>query len=268
MDKLCAKCGKQLRPDQGFCEACGTAWAPDAKVPSATVTNPVVPPAAAPVQAFSKGGSGKSVAIVAIALIVAIGLGGWLFLRYRGSSSSVETSSRTSTTVTHAAPPRAASTAAKAAVIPTATDTSALVPMASAASQTPSAIDAATEVAANSKPCSVVTRAEVEQILGTKIIKLTTSDTTCLYYTDETRSVEVATTWADGKAAYLQMKGFNSAPGNVQEITGIGDEAYSPVSEVLHVLKGDTYVVVNARVYPNVVETESAIARKVMEKLK
>lgn len=37
---------------------------------------------------------------------------------------------------------------------------------------------------------------------------------------------------------------------------------------VCYVLKGDTYVVVNSREYPNELENESAIARKVMEKMK
>jgi len=129
-------------------------------------------------------------------------------------------------------------------------------------------MDAATAKAANSKPCSVITRAEMETILGTKVVKMATNDLTCQFYTDDTSSADVETTWTGGKAVYEQIKGYNRAPGDLQAVTGIGDEAYFPVTSVLHALKGDTYVVVNARVYPNPLETESAVARKVMEKLK
>jgi hypothetical protein len=248
MDKLCPKCGKQLRPDQGFCEACGSAWTPsEAAKPPAT-----------------RSGSNKGALIVAIVLVVALGIGGWLFLTHRTAAASPvvssTASSSSSTSVTRStAPPTPA---------PVASDTAPLAPMASASGELPYALDAASEAAAKSKPCSVVTPAEMEKILGTRIIKVSLNDTTCLYYTDETRSAEVETTWTGGKPVYLQMKGYNSAPGNVQAIVGIGDEAYFPVTDVLHVLKGDTYVVVNARVYANPLETASAIARKVMEKLK
>jgi hypothetical protein len=189
--------------------------------------------------------------IVGTAVVIALGIGGWLFLRYRAAALSAEMSSAMGPNhvQVHAAMP-----------VP--------LPMTSAAGETLSATDAPSAAAASSKPCSVVTRDEMEKILGMKIVKITTSDMTCLFFTDDTSSVEVETTWTGGKAVYFQIKGYNAAPGNLRDVAGIGDEAYFPVTNVLHVLKGDTYVVVNARVYANELATESAIARKVMEKLK
>ncbi len=98
-------------------------------------------------------------------------------------------------------------------------------------------------------------------------MKVTSKDLICAYFTEENTSAEVETTWTGGKAAFAQVKGFNSAPGLFDPVAGIGDEAYMQAAGVLHVLKGDTYVVVSSRSYPNEQETESAIARKAMEKL-
>jgi hypothetical protein len=108
----------------------------------------------------------------------------------------------------------------------------------------------------------------MEKILGSTIVRLATNERTCYYFTDDTTSVEVETTWTGGRDAFAQVKGFNSAPGLAEPVAGIGDEAYLQAAGVLHVLKGDIYVVVNSRVYPKELETESAIAGKVMEKLK
>jgi hypothetical protein len=132
----------------------------------------------------------------------------------------------------------------------------------------PPATAADTEAAAGSKPCSLLTRAEMETILGSKVVKVTASELACNYFTDDTLSAGVETTWTGGKDAFAQVKGFNSAPGLSEPVRGIGDEAYMQAAGVLHVLKNDTYVVVNSRVYPNELKTESAIATKAMEKLK
>ena len=132
----------------------------------------------------------------------------------------------------------------------------------------PPATAADTEAAAGSKPCSLLTRAEMETILGSKVVKVTASELACNYFTDDTLSAGVETTWTGGKGAFAQVKGFNSAPGLSEPVAGIGDEAYMQAAGVLHVLKHDTYVVVNSRVYPNELKTESAIATKAMEKLK
>jgi hypothetical protein len=261
MDKLCATCGKPLQPDKTVCEQCGAAWTPAAGATAATPPSPIavapLPPALpvpASVQTAGTGGSAKTLMIVAVVVIAALGVGGWLFARSRATGTSVATKTASSSiTVTSATPVRAAAGAPVAgAVLPVA----------------PPVTAADTEAAAGSKPCSLVTRAEMEAILGSKIVKVTTTDLACSYFTDETMSAQVETTWTGGKGAYAQVKGFNSAPGLAEPVTGIGDEAYLQAAGVLHVLKNDTYVVVNSREYPDELKTESAIATKAMEKLK
>jgi hypothetical protein len=279
MDKLCATCGKPLPPDQAFCVQCGAAWTPDAgaappttpaTTPATAATTPASPTAAPPVPPVpqvtapahpANGRSSKALLIVAIAVIaLGLGIGGWLFMRSRAAGTSVGTSTASSHITVPSSTP--ASNGAQVAVVPGA-------PLASeAAPGDPPATAADTEAAAGSKPCSLLTRAEMETILGSKVVKVTTSELACNYFTDDTLSAGVETTWTGGKGAFAQVKGFNSAPGLSEPVPGIGDEAYMQAAGVLHVLKNDTYVVVNSRVYPNELKTESAIATKAMEKLK
>lgn len=245
MNKSCATCGKQLQPDQAFCDKCGAAWTPSAEGAPSGARKPI------------------SAALAVIVLIVVILLGR-LFVSQRSASgtSVVTTTSASSSTSMASSAPAPTSNGAPSAAVPAGAPAVAGPPV------TPLATAAGTEAAANSKPCSLVTRAEMETILGAKIVKVTTSELTCNYFTDETMSAEVETTWTGGKAAFAQVKGFNSAPGLAAPVAGIGDEAYLQAAGVLHVLKGDTYVVVNSRVYPKELETESAIARKAIERLK
>ena len=242
MDKLCSTCGKQLQADQAFCDNCGAAWTPAGP-----------PQAAAPARKSGSGGILLAVAIV----VVALGIGGWLFLRHRPAGSWMSgSSSMMAPTSAAAAPPRPASATAPGSTAAAAPETTA----------------AATEAAASSKPCSLLTRAEMGSILGAKIVKVTSTELTCAYFTDETASAQIDTTWSGGRAAMAETKGFNSGEGLFEPVAGIGDEAYMQAAGVLHVLKGDTYVVVNSREYASDssgthLEMESAIARKALEKL-
>lgn len=232
MDKLCATCGKQLQADQGFCDQCGSPWTACAAAPQSAVP--------------TKGtGSGKTLGVIALFIVIALGVGGWLFVTHRAVAAPVLS-----------AHPAAAPAPTAAVVVPPVTD-----------SASPAAIDAATEIAAKSKPCSVISREDMGAILGKKIVKLTNTELTCLYFTDADASAQVDTTWTGGKNAMNETKGFNSGEGLFTPVPGIGDEAYSQAAGVLHVLKGDTYVVVNSREYPNQDETEIAIAKKIMEKM-
>jgi hypothetical protein len=264
MDKLCATCGKQLGPEQGFCESCGTAWTPAGAVSAVPLVSasfsdplPVTPQAGSQVRT---SGAGGTLIIVAITLVALLGIGGWLFLRFRPHAGMPASSSST-TMMTSTTSGASSSTATGGVAAP-----------ANAVSGTPEATAAATEAAAGSKPCSLLTRAEMETILGAKIVKVTANELSCSYFTDDTMSAEVDTKWSGGKDAIAEVKGFNSAPGLFEPVAGIGDEAYMQGAGVLHVLKGDTYVVVNAREYPSDssgghVVMESAIARKALEKL-
>jgi len=49
---------------------------------------------------------------------------------------------------------------------------------------------------------------------------------------------------------------------------GIGDQVYFQFGGILQVLNVKNYIVVNSRVYPKEEATESAIARKIVAKLK
>jgi hypothetical protein len=269
MDKLCATCGKQLPPDQAFCDRCGAAWTPVAgatlatpPIPIAVTPLPAVPQLPATVETPGTGNSKKTLLIVAI-VVFALGVGGWLLVRSRAAGTSVATTTPSSSkTVASSTPVQKASSGAQVAVAPGAL-LAGEVPQGAPAD---SAADS--EVAAASKPCSLVTRAEMGTILGSKIVRVSTSELACNYFTDQTMSADVETTWTGGKAAFAQVRGFNSAPGLADPVAGIGDEAYMQAAGVLHVLKNDTYVVVNSRVYPNSLMTESAIATKAMERLK
>ena len=221
MDKVCATCRKQLPADQSFCDQCGSPW--------------TAPP--------ETRGSGRTLGVIALFVVIAVGIGGWLFLTHRAVAAPVATVPAEAITKS-------------AAVVPPVTN-----------SLSPAEIDASTEAAARSKPCSVISPADMGAILGKKIVKVTNTEMTCAYFTDAEASAQVDTTWTGGKAALEETKGFNSAEGLFVPVAGIGDEAYSQAAGVLHVLKGDTYVVVNSREYPNELEIESAIAKKIMEKM-
>ena len=286
MDRLCATCGKQLQPDHGFCESCGAAWTPVAESASAAGMASPIPAAPQPVTPqmpvpAGGGRSSKTLLLIVAILAIAMGIAGWLFLRNRTAAESAVVSSSTVSTVSTAeksstqVPPASSVTATEvAAAVTTSTDTTSTGPTSTDArssepvsTETVSATAAETEAAASSKPCSLVTRAEMEKILGSKIVKVTNNEQSCSYFTDDKNSANVDTIWTGGKESYAQVKGFNSAPGLAQPVAGIGDEAYLQAAGVLHVLKGETYVVVNSRAYPNELAIESAIARKVMEKL-
>ena len=291
MDRLCATCGKQLQPGHGFCENCGAAWTPVAGTASPSATASPISAAPQPlvqqVPAVPTGGGRSSKTLLLIVALVAIvvgalGIAGWLFLRNRTAAESAVVTSSTRSTVSTTetsstqVPPASSVTGtgvAAAVTTPTgtaSTDTTSsdVASTDSASTETVSATAAETEAAASSRPCSLVTRAEMEKILGSKIVKVTNTEQSCSYFTDEKNSANVDTIWTGGKESYAQVKGFNSAPGLAEPVAGIGDEAYLQAAGVMHVLKGDTYVVVNSRAYPNELTTESAIARKVVEKLK
>ncbi len=271
MNKVCASCGKQLPAEQAFCDQCGAAWtqpvqaAADPNISAASAIGPEHVRQTVVVNPPSK--SSMMPVLIAVIAIVALGIGGWFFLRNRAVVaapvaaaavtpvlSTVAVTSTTTTTTT------IATTDSQAAVEPPSAETE------TTASEPQSVTDAATAAAEKSKPCSAITREEMGAILGKKIVSLKVYETSCSYFTDVDRSAQVDTIWTGGKAALSVAKGFNK--GLLTVVPDIGDEAYSHAAGVLHVLKGDTYIVVNSREYPNEFENESAIARKILEKMK
>jgi hypothetical protein len=261
MEKLCQKCGKQLQPDQSFCDQCGSPWTAPETAAGSPVAGSYTPQTPPPVVAARS--SKWPMVLVVILAIAAIGMGTWYFVTKRSlAATNLTASSSTSTVITSTtATTVSAAPVAVAAVEPPVTDTATATTTDAVA-----ASDAATEAAAGSKQCSLVTRAEMGTILGKKIVRVIVDKEICSYFTDADRSAQVETTWTGGKDALTAAKGFNE--GLMTAVPNIGDEAYMQAAGVLHVLKGDTYVIVNSREYPNDLENESAIARKVMEKMK
>jgi hypothetical protein len=265
MDKLCATCGKQLQADQGFCDQCGAAWTP-VQEGAAIAAAPTIIPMAAAVPPPAKS-SHKTLLLVSIIAIIALVAVGWFFVTHRALAASPDattavTSTSASTTVSTAATVVPTTSLVEPAAAPGAATDSTPTPASEAE------IAAATTAAASSKQCSLITRAEMETILGAKIVKLTSTEQTCAYFTDAERSAQVEATWSGAKEALAVTKGFNNAEDLFKPIPGIGDEAYFQAGGVLHFLKGTTYVVVNSREYPNELEIESAIAKKIAANLK
>jgi hypothetical protein len=229
---------------------------------------PPVPPA----QASGSTRSSRTLLLLVIAVAVAaLGTAGWLFLRHRAAADSLGASAAASqpsatTEMASSTPVQRATGVVQAATVPG--SPAVVVPASSVAVDAAPATAAASEAAANSKQCSLVTRAEMEQILGAKVVRVTADELTCSYFTDETRAATVDTTWTGGKQAIAEVKGFNDGPGLFEPVPGLGDEAYMQAAGVMHVLKADTYLVVNARAYvSDHLETESAIARKALARI-
>jgi WD40 repeat protein len=131
MERLCQKCGKQLQADQSFCDECGTAWTAPENVtasPATTVqyTAPAPVVAVAPLPDLrpepsvltappAERKSSKALLVVGLLVLLAvIGLGGWLFLRGRVTSTSTSTAA-VSTSATNATPVQTAATGTEAA---------------------------------------------------------------------------------------------------------------------------------------------------------
>jgi hypothetical protein len=178
-----------------------------------------------------------------VALIALLALGFWLYAGHRAEARSMQAGSRGSTEVAATTP----MPAAPAAGAP-------LPPAARAAD------------GAGTKPCSLVTRDEMQAILGVSIQPLTVREALCSYESDETHEATVETTWTGGKGAMADAKKFNGE--TMRAVPGLGDEAYFQAAGVMHVRQGDVYLVVDSRVYPNDEETETAIVRKALLRLK
>jgi hypothetical protein len=128
------------------------------------------------------------------------------------------------------------------------------------------AVPATGDTAAKSKPCSLVSKEDMEKILGIKIKELATTETICQYRNDEGYSADIDTTWQGGKEAMESAKTYNA---NVMEkVSDLGDDAFFQAAGVMHVRKGDVYMVINSRVFPNERDTETLIARKALDNLK
>jgi hypothetical protein len=226
MTKSCSQCGAVIGANQGFCDRCGNAST------SAASAGVLVTPAKA-------GGSGKLILIVCCVFLLA-GIAGGAWFYSSGHARQVS-----------------------APALPPASNAAISTPQASAV---PGDGSATGDAAAKSKPCSLVSKEDMEKILGIKIKELATTETICQYRNDEGYSADVDTTWQGGKEAMESAKTYNA---NVMEkVSDLGDDAFFQAAGVMHVRKGDVYLVINSRVFPNERDTETLIARKALDNLK
>ena len=121
------------------------------------------------------------------------------------------------------------------------------------------------DAASKMKPCSLVSKEDMEQILGVKLKDLAVEQLTCQYRNDEGYMVEVETTWQGGKEAMDQAKIYNAPTFDM--VPDLGDDAFFQAAGVMHVRKGDVYIIINSRVFPTPRETETIIANKALASL-
>ena len=124
---------------------------------------------------------------------------------------------------------------------------------------------AANEAAAKAQVCSVVSKTDIEQILGRPVREIVATDSSCQYRTNFEHFVEIESTWKGGKEAMAAAKIYNA--GLFSAIPRLGDESYFQAAGITHVRKGDVYFVINARAYQNSEETEVKIARRLVENM-
>ena len=119
--------------------------------------------------------------------------------------------------------------------------------------------------ASKMKACSLVTKEEMEQILGSKLKDVAVDQLTCQYRNDEGYMVELETTWQGGREAMDSAKTYNAIL--FDPVPDLGDEAYFQAAGVMHIRKGDVYMIINSRIYQNPRETETLIGDKALASL-
>lgn len=123
---------------------------------------------------------------------------------------------------------------------------------------------AANEVAGKTRVCSAVSKQEMEQILGREIQEIVATETTCQYRTNADHAVEIESTWKGGREAMAAARIYNA--GLFASIPNLGDETWFQAAGIMHVRKGDIYIVINARAYRNSRDVEMKIAQRFLEK--
>ena len=204
----------------------------------------------------------KSVAICALSIAVAAA-GAGLYQHNRAAEvnarrQSTEPSARTSASpggaaarrVTEDDPARATSTG----VLSSGPDNDG-VPLAENA--------AASVAAGKTQVCSLISRLEMEAILGRKVQQLVATAATCEYRTNAGQAVEIESTWKGGKDAMAAARIYNA--GVFSLIPNLGDETYFQAAGIMHARKGDVYIVINARAYPNSRDVEIRVVERALD---
>jgi len=241
MAGFCTKCGTALGDDIRFCLQCGTPVAP----PAAQGPAPAAPggvQAAGPAAAAAPAKSGNTalkiiVGILAFfALVTLLGVGSCFYIGYRARKAARELSR------TYHYDMSQSTTSGRAA--------------------------RARDV------CSLVTKEEVGEALGTTVSEASGGTSHCQYTLSagNNQALGVQVTWQGGalalKIAGMAFKGVAGGAGGFQSVEGIGDEAYvGPMGSTLMFRKGDVMVNLDLRLAGNNVEAAKVIAQKIASRL-
>jgi hypothetical protein len=121
--------------------------------------------------------------------------------------------------------------------------------------------------------CSLVTKEEVGDALGTTISEATGGTSSCQYTSSagNNQALDVHVTWQGGtmalKISTSVLKGVGGQ-GFFQPVAGIGDEAYiAPMGTTLMFRKGDVLVNLQLHMVGNNVDAVRAIAQKIVARL-
>jgi len=243
MAGFCTKCGTAIGDDVRFCLQCGTpVAAPPIAVPGPAAAVPAGVQAAGPAPAAAPAKSGSTalkiiVGILAFfALVTFLGIGSCVYIGYRVRKRAREFSQTYHYDMSQSV------TSGRAA--------------------------AARDV------CSLVTKEEVGEALGTNVSEASGGTSHCQYTLSagNNQALGVQVTWQGGtlamKIAGAAFKGIAGGVGGFQSLEGIGDEAYvGPMGSALMFRKGDVMVNLDLRMAGNNVEAAKAIAQKIVSRL-
>jgi hypothetical protein len=122
--------------------------------------------------------------------------------------------------------------------------------------------------------CSLVTKEEVGEALGTTVSETRGGTSNCQYTLSagNNQALAVQVTWQGGalalKFAGMALKGVAGGVGGFQPVAGIGDEAYvGPMGSTLMFRKGDVMVNLDLRMAGNNVDAAKVIAQKIVARL-
>lgn len=188
MANFCVSCGRPVTPGAGFCPGCGARLDQGAPQAPPVQQNQFAPPAAAPVPARS--GSGLKIVLVALFLFCAFGAAAVVGLFYYAKHKVHEKMAELKATT--------------GVDLPAAIESAANSPAA---------------VARRGNPCSVLTAAEAQQIIGMTVVRAVaneggTSDEACSYYADPAASKAAADQAAE---KFKELQNGKSA-GNIRQV--------------------------------------------------
>jgi hypothetical protein len=165
------------------------------------------------------------------------------------------------------APAATAAAPAKAAAAATPTPPSAAATKPAAATAASAAGAPAAKAAApagGQDSCSAIPGAELAGVLGKQITRQQTqSPTRCIYYTDDPLVyVDLDVDRENGPAAWKAVNGGNTTIGASQDaVPGLGDQAFFGPRDRLYILKGSTFLAVEAGFDAEVRDRAMKVAR-------